>query len=211
MVGGRFYVTDTGNRRVLGWSGGIPATDIPADIVLGQTDVAGRDENRGGDANSGSFRWPHGVAGTDDLFLVADAGNHRVLGWSPHPEADAGAELVRGQGDFVTASELPYAPQHGDTLRFPYSIDVDSGRLAVSDTANNRILLWESLPAAGDAPGGPTADAVLAQPTFSANGENRWDLVGRDTLCWPYGISLRGDLLAVADSGNNRVVLWRRE
>jgi hypothetical protein len=29
-----------------------------------------------------------------------------------------------------------------------------------------------------------------------------------DTLCWPYGLALHGRTLAVADSGNNRVVLW---
>jgi hypothetical protein len=57
---------------------------------------------------------------------------------------------------------------------------------------------------------GAAADFVLAQPTFATNGENRWSSVEHDTLCWPYGISLRGDVLAVADSGNNRVVIWRR-
>ena len=28
-----------------------------------------------------------------------------------------------------------------------------------------------------------------------------------DSLCWPYGLSLAGDVLAVADSGNNRVMI----
>ncbi len=57
---------------------------------------------------------------------------------------------------------------------------------------------------------GRGADHVLAQPDFGSNGENRWTSVQRDTLCWPYGLSLRGDTLAVADSGNNRVMVWRR-
>ena len=38
-----------------------------------------------------------------------------------------------------------------------------------------------------------------------------WDRVDADTLCWPYGLDWLGgetDLLAVADSGNNRVVVW---
>jgi hypothetical protein len=204
VVGSRFYVTDTGNRRVLGWSGGVPTTDVAPDLILGQDDATGRDENRGADATAASFRWPHGIAGTSDLLLIADAGNHRVLGWAAHPAADSPADSVRGQTDFATVSELPYAPQTGATLRFPYAIDVHRGELAVSDTANNRVLLW-------DTPSAITPAAVLGQPTFSANGENRWDLVGRDTLCWPYGLSLRDDTLAVADSGNNRVVLWRRE
>jgi len=30
----------------------------------------------------------------------------------------------------------------------------------------------------------------------------------RDSLCWPYNVATRGDTLVVADSGNNRVLLW---
>jgi hypothetical protein len=33
-------------------------------------------------------------------------------------------------------------------------------------------------------------------------------VAGRDTLCWPYGAAAAGGTLAVADSGNNRVLLW---
>ncbi len=210
VLGNRFYVADTGNRRVLGWSGGIPTSEAtPPDLVLGQGDGRARAENRGGEPGRGSFRWPHDLAGTSDLLLVADAGNHRLLGWQPHPEADRPADLVLGQPDFTTATEWPYAPQRADTLRFPYAADVDGGRLAVADTANNRVLLWDALPQRGPETVGVPADAVLGQPSFAANGENRWSGVEEDSLCWPYGLSLRGDLLAVADSGNNRVLLWR--
>jgi hypothetical protein len=206
IVGDRFWVADTGNRRVLGWDGGLPTTDRPADVVLGQPDAHHREENRGGVVDAHSFRWPHAITGTDDLLLVADAGDHRVLGWQPHPDKDGPADLLFGQPGFDSATEWPYGPHTGDRFRFPYAVALDGGRLAVSDTANNRILLWDAVPADGRA-----ADHVLAQPTFASNGENRWSSVQHDTLCWPYGLSLHGDRLAVADSGNNRVVLWRRE
>ncbi len=206
LLGGRFWVADTGNRRVLGWDGGIPEPGRPADVVLGQPGASSRQENRGEPIGPAGFRWPHAITGTDDLLLVADAGDHRILGWSPHPDRDEPANVLLGQLDFQTANEWPYGPQAGDRFRFPYGAMVDGGRLAVADTANNRILLWDSLPG----PEGRPADHVLAQPDFAVNGENRWALVGRDTLCWPYGLHLRGDLLAVADSGNNRVVLWGR-
>jgi hypothetical protein len=49
---------------------------------------------------------------------------------------------------------------------------------------------------------------VLGQRDFDGAGENRWDAIRDDTMCWPYGLHLRGDRLAVADSGNNRVVVW---
>lgn len=209
VVGSRFWVADTGNRRILGWSGGIPDPGMPADIVVGQPDSSHREENRGAAVSASSFRWPHALAGREDLLLVADAGDHRMLGWSPQPEADRPADLVLGQPDFVTAQEWPYGPQRADRFRFPYAVALDSRggteRLAIADTANNRVLLWDGVPTDGRG-----ADAVLAQPTFAANGENRWSAVHRDTMCWPYGIALHGDALAVADSGNNRVVLWRR-
>lgn len=205
MVGDTFWVADTGNRRVLGWRNGIPDPGRPADVVLGQPDASHREENRGESAGPASFRWPHDIAGNEHLLLVADAGDHRVMGWSPAPDADAPAKMLLGQPDFGSADEWPYGPHTGDRFRFPYAIGLAQDTLAVADTANNRILLWDGVPADGRA-----ADHVLAQPNFGTNGENRWASVQRDTLCWPYGLSLCGDRLAVADSGNNRVVIWRR-
>lgn len=210
IVGNGFWVADTGNRRVLGWLDGIPGPGRPADVVLGQPDATHREENRGQSAGPASFRWPHAIAGRDDLLLIADAGNHRVLGWTPPPTADRPADLLIGQSDFSASEEWPYGPHSGDRFRFPYAIGLQTAadgveRLAIGDTANNRILLWDGVPTA-NAP----ADYVLAQPSFAANGENRWTAVQRDTLCWPYGLSLYNDRLAVADSGNNRVVIWRR-
>lgn len=205
IIGNTFWVADTGNRRVLGWRNGIPAPGRPADVVLGQPSPTHREENRGGMPGPASFRWPHDIAGREDLLLIADAGNHRILGWSPAPGTDCPADILLGQPDFTGAEEWPYGPHTGDRFRFPYAIGLADDRLVVADTANNRILLWDGVPADGRA-----ADHVLAQPSFGTNGENRWTSVQRDTLCWPYGLSLRGDRLAVADSGNNRVVIWRR-
>jgi hypothetical protein len=204
VVDGRFYICDTGNRRVLGWHDGLPLDGRAADVVLGQPDARSRAENRGGAAGADSFRWPHALAGTGrGGIVVADAGNHRLLRWDEHPDADRRADGVLGQPDFLSNSELPYQSQAG-RLRFPYALAGPPG-LAVADTANNRVLVWDERPPDGRAP-----DAVLAQPDLAAAGENRWDAVAADTLCWPYGLARDGDTLAIADSGNNRVVLWER-
>nr|WP_225438589.1 hypothetical protein [Candidatus Frankia nodulisporulans] len=209
LVGGRFYVADTGNRRVLGWSDGLPTSpDTPPDLVLGQPDPSAHADNRGGAPGPASFRWPHDITGTDDRLLVADAGDQRLLGWTPHPGVDTDADLVLGQPDAVTCTETPYAPGRPDRLRFPYAADCDDTVLAVADTANNRVLLWED-PWAGGRPAS-SASVVLGQPSFADTGENRWSSVCPDTFCWPYGLSLHGGRLAVADSGNNRVILWER-
>ena len=76
----------------------------------------------------------------------------------------------------------------------------------MADTANIRVLFWHTPPTEGVF---HPADAVISQPDFASNGENRWGKVDRDTLCWPYGIHLHRGQLAVADSGNNRVMIWQ--
>ncbi len=203
LVAGVFWVADTGNRRVLGWRGGLPLDGRAADILLGQADPAAREDNSGelGDA---TFRWPHALCGDDRTLYVADAGDHRVLGFSP--PGSPNAELVLGQQSADIADEFKNRPQGPHRLRFPYAVVGDEKRLIVADTSNNRVLLWHGLPRHG---AGVPADTVLGQADLEANGENRCDAVADDSLCWPYGLSLAGDLLAVADSGNNRVVFWQ--
>jgi hypothetical protein len=139
---------------------------------------------------------------------VADAGNHRVLRWDAPPDEDRPADSVLGQPDFATGTEFPYVPQVG-RLRFPYGIASKEGSLAIADTANNRILIQHHA-----APGDPLdPDLSLGQLDLAGNGENRWDAVAADTLCWPYGLTWHAgarELIAIADSGNNRVVIWER-
>lgn len=215
MVGKRFYVADTGNRRVLYWNR-FPDQDRPADGWLGQEDATSNRENRGGSVAANSFRWAHDIAGDSDQLWVADAGNHRVLGWDGELGHERAADRVLGQEGFQTASELPYFGQGPKCLRFPYAIDLcrwapsdaQAGvvRLyAVADTANNRVLLWSLGRTAG---ADSAAIDVIGQVSFEANGENRWEQVTMETLCWPYGVSFHRGRLAIADSGNNRVVVW---
>lgn len=214
VIDGRCYVADTGNRRVLIWRNGLPEPGQPADIVLGQPDPHQRDENRGDAVGPASFRWPHAFAGDGAGGVwVVDAGNHRALHWHQHPEQDEPADRVLGQPDLTHGEEFPYVPQRG-TLRVPYGLSATGDGIAVADTANNRVLMYGH-----DDVGLALPSAVLAQPDLTANGENRWHRVAADTLCWPYGLHWSAlehsvneptELLAVADSGNNRVVLWDR-
>lgn len=206
LLDGVFWVADTGNRRVLGWTGGLPLDDRPADILLGQASPDAREDNSGalGDA---TYRWPHAIAGDRQTLYVADAGDHRVLGFTPAPRhADDSATLVLGQAAADVADEFKNRPQGAHRLRFPYAVVSDANRLFVADTSNNRVLVWHGLPREG---AGSPADTVLGQGDFDGNGENRWDQVADDSLCWPYGLSLAANLLAVADSGNNRVMFWQ--
>ncbi len=204
-IDGWFWVADTGNRRVLGWHG-VPEPGRAPDVLLGQSTFGDRSENRGGAVSGSSYRWPHAIAGDSEGLYVADAGNHRVLGWAPHPRADRPADLALGQATFATSDELPHRPQGPQRLRFPYAVALEGQTLAVADTANNRVLFWHSRPKQGTF---LPADQVIGQPDFDKSGENGWKAVTAETLCWPYGLHLHRGLLAVADSGNNRVMIWR--
>jgi hypothetical protein len=69
---------------------------------------------------------------------------------------------------------------------------------------NHCVLLWDVRELVS---GGPAYD-VLGQKDFQGNGENGWQAVRHDTLCWPYGVRLHRGRMAIADRGNNRVVMW---
>lgn len=203
VFGGNLVITDTQNRRVLVYDG-VPRRDAPAVLAMGQADSTSGAENRGTGPGPRSFRWPHAVCTFAGVRWVADAGNHRLLGWSATADLTGPADHVIGHGDFTSSHEMPHVPQGPAKLRFPYAVAADAGRMLVADTANNRILGWRGEPA----PLGAAASFVLGQHDFDKAGENRWDMILPDTLCWPYGMDLAGTSLAVADSGNNRVTLW---
>ncbi|MCK5941774.1 MAG: NHL repeat-containing protein [Planctomycetes bacterium] len=209
VIDGDLHVADTQNRRVLAWDG-VPVEDRPADRVVGQDDFESGEENRGRGVGADTFRWPHAIASSRPGELwIADAGNHRLLGFGDGTDRSGPADRLVGQERFDIAFELPHRPQGPGRLRFPYGLVSDDRHVFVADTANNRVLAYRA-PLSGH----DEAVAVLGQPDFDKAGENRWTEVAPDTLCWPYGLALHrdptlGTLLAIADSGNNRVVVWR--
>jgi hypothetical protein len=89
-------------------------------------------------------------------------------------------------------------------MNMPYGLALLDGVLTVADTANSRLIGFSS----GHLHMDCSAISVAGQPTFADKGDNRWSFPTRDSLCWPYGIAAAGRTLAIADSGNNRVLLW---
>jgi hypothetical protein len=200
--GARLWVADTGNRRVLRFDGLPAANGAPADLVLGQPDFNRRDENAGA-VDAGSMRWPHAVAHWQGSLCVADAGNNRVLMWSGDPQQNhILADGILGQHGALALDHNrgEYWPT-ARSLNMPYGLAVHDDRLLVADTANSRVLRFDS-------PDRPDARAVAGQYGFSDKGDNRWLPATRDSLCWPYALVIHGDTCIVVDSGNNRVLLW---
>jgi hypothetical protein len=203
---GRLFVADTGNRRVLMWER-IPETNgAPADLVLGQRDFTSRDEGAGKGTNPVGMRWPHAIAVVANQLFVADAGSSRIMVWDGSPDRNGMAcDFVLGQQD-TTGSDHNRS-RHDPTassLNMPYGLAVMSDQLIVADTANSRLVGFDVT----RLDMGASAGRLAGQRTFSDKGDNRWQLASRDSLCWPYAVSACGAILAIADSGNNRVLLW---
>jgi len=201
---GKLFVADTGNRRVLMWDAIPERHGAPADLVLGHTSFTTRDENAGADAGAVGMRWPHGIAMWGDELVVGDAGNNRVMGWRARPRDNGCAcDYVLGQASAtgVDHNQSAYYPT-ARTLNMPYGLAVLGDRLAVADTASSRLVAFAARDT--NAPAGWLA----GQPRFSDKGDNRWAPAARDSVCWPYSIAACGATAVVADSGNNRVMLW---
>ncbi len=206
IADGKLIVCDTGNRRVLVWDAIPTENGTPADLVLGQGDFVTRDDNAGQAGGALGMRWPHGIAATGGMLFVSDAGNNRVMVWRRFPTSvGQPCDFVLGQTDFrgLDHNRSSYYPT-SSALNMPYGLAVQGGMLVVTDTANSRLLGFELDGLAMDSP----AIALAGQPTFSDKGDNRWRSASRDSVCWPYSAAACGDMLVVADAGNNRVLFW---
>lgn len=217
-------VADAWNNRVLLWHGLPRECNRPADVVLGQADFCSGLANRGlGTQRTDTLNWPYGVAIHQGRLYVADTGNRRVLAWHSLPETNgrpadvvldeglrwphgiaAAADSLfvadAGLGRVLAWKRLDFQGAFGEGVNMPYGVAVQAGRLVVADTAHSRLLGFETA-------GGP-ARWLAAQAGLSDAGDNRWRPAARDSLCWPYGLAACGATLVVADSGNNRVLLW---
>lgn len=156
-------IADGEANRVLIWSQLPAASGVNWDLVLGQTSatssVAG--------TSATQLNAPRGVFTDGKVLLVADTLNNRVLVWTSIPTVnDQAADLVLGQADFDSA-EAPDPPTPS-SMNQPADVFYDGERLFVSDSQNNRVMVWEGLPTENNAP----ADYFVGQPSGSTRGEN---------------------------------------
>ncbi len=100
LADGRFYVADSGNNRIVAFSGLPKATGAKADLVLGQKTLARCRANGGGRVSAGGLDAPSAVAFRDGVLAVGDPGNHRVVFYFSPLKSGKEAEHVLGQPTF---------------------------------------------------------------------------------------------------------------
>ncbi|MGD0014133.1 MAG: hypothetical protein ABSD56_06870 [Bryobacteraceae bacterium] len=201
------FLTGQAARAVIGQPSFSAQTPTSSDTVLGGV---------------GGLAYSNGVlVVTDANRMSAGPINHRVLIYQniqqqlpgPTDAPPQGARcpvcvgqagVVLGQADF-TASDGSLS-QSG--LRLPTAVATDGTRLAVADTDNNRVLIWNTIPQSNNAP----ADIVLGQPDFktaapnSDSGDVR--IPSARSMRGPEGVWIQGNKLFVADGQNHRVLIW---
>jgi uncharacterized protein (TIGR03437 family) len=167
---------------------------------------------------------PAGIALVNGVLWVVDANrlgsspdNNRILRFSdvstyPSPTqapdvvgSTCGvcrgvASLVLGQPDFTTSN--PNLAANG--LRNPSGVASDGNILVVADTDNNRVLIWNSLPHANGQP----ANVVIGQPNFTSNATSVPPT--QTSLRGPEGVWLSNGKLFVADSQDNRILIYNK-
>lgn len=194
--GTRLAIADYGHSRVLIYST-LPTAEggvVNSDIVLGQNgDFETSDSAAGADGLSG----PNGVFIGAGKLLVADTDNHRVLIWDSIPtSSDASPDWVLGQSNFDNTDD----DCTSTTLHSPKGVWTDGTHILVADSANNRVLLWNTWPTSN----GAAADVVLGQ----SDAESSATICEDTSLNAPTKVTSNGTQIFVADTGNSRVLVW---
>ena len=197
-------------------------TGQAARLVIGQSTFTAQDSNSSDTILGGAS----GLAYAADTLFVADANrvgaspsNHRVLlfqnlSGQSAPPTDAlnyaskcpvcvgKATLVLGQPDFTTTTEnLAATPT---TLRLPTAVASDGVHLVVADTNHNRVLIWNRIPSSNNAP----ADVVVGQATFTTSTIPPNNTPTAKSMRGPQGVWIQNGKLYVADTQNNRVLIY---
>ena len=175
---GAVAVVDKNNSRVLIWNT-IPTSNAqPADIELGQNSLASLSSSPVQTANCTS---PTANATTN-----------------PNPNPWCFGTNIQSIDQPISAS----TPTYNLAMRLPADVWTDGTNLLVSDFANNRVLVWATVPNIINLL--PTA--VLGQNQFGTYTPSGGS--GTTGMNQPFGVASDGTNVFVADTGNNRVLVY---
>ena len=193
VVGNKLIIAEQVNARVLIYNE-IPRTNnAAADVVLGQTSFTAVSLGTSQTIMTDVFF----VSSDGIRLVVTERLNNRILIWNAMPQTNtAPADVVVGQVNFNTAA----TGTGPSAISGPFGASTDGQRLFVADTENNRILIWNKIPTANNAP----ADLVLGQPDFVTT----TGAAGQSRTNRPFGVMFDGRQLFVIDRQNNRVLIW---
>jgi uncharacterized protein (TIGR03437 family) len=226
------WVADTANSRVL-YYGEITQNGQSAKFALGQPDLNQNQQFTKYPlylTRADTLLSPTSVTTDGRRVLVADNGANRILIWNTIPTASGkAADVVIGQPDMDTSlqiSNILYAPKMcpsngtdangvatypircAATLSRPRFALIAGEQLFVSDSGNDRVLVFNQVPTANAA----SADVVLGQPDFELNQStdsgNPQAVASSGSFKTPSSLAWDGENLYVADIYNRRIMVF---
>jgi sugar lactone lactonase YvrE len=195
------YVADAGNNRVLEYNDALATSNATANHVWGQGGSFSSNFCNSPSLSATSLCGPTGVGlDSSNNLYIADASNNRILEYNEtaNPPTNLTPNHVFGQAGSFTTNGANQGGLSAASLSDPQDVEISSGDLVVTDTGNNRVLIFDT-PLTSQ-----TANVELGQPDFLHDGANTVDAQG---MYGNGGIAIdASNHLYVADFNNNRVL-----
>lgn len=86
------------------------------------------------------------------------------------------------------------------SLWCPKGVSTSGSKLFVADYANNRVLVWNSMPTANN----QAADYVIGKANFTTNS---LDLTA-SLIAWPRAVKVQDSKLLISDEYSGRILVW---
>jgi uncharacterized repeat protein (TIGR01451 family) len=170
-----------------------------AKIVVGQPDFTSGSTTPSDIVAPGSNSSAVSVKG---VLAVGSQTTNRVLIWNSVPTSNGEpADVVVGQANFTNTANGTTSQRLWNPNGVTFS--PDGNKLIVTDSRNNRLLIWNSIPTTNNVP----ADVVVGQNDFtSRNARNT-----QNGLNYPSDVQVTpSGKMIVTDRGNSRVLIFNK-
>ncbi len=185
----------------------IISNNMDASLVLGQIDFTSSSQNIDGTTpKANSLKTVQGIYSdfANDRLAIADRGNNRILIFTNFPSTNGeSATIALGQPDLITNTENN-GGRSATSLSAPKDVVWNGAELFVSDTGNNRTLVWTSFPTNF----AEAADYVVGQPdmvtgTASTGGRSASTIKSY----YAHSAFATENYLYTAEHGSNRLLI----
>ena len=199
--GTSLWIADTGNRRVLHYKSIPTSSFAEADGVIGKKSFTERDYDHE------DAIWPYSVKiSPEGKMAITDTQYYRVLLWNKWQDGfSQQADVIIGQPSFEAngQNQFGWFPE-AHSLNWCYDTCFYQEGIWVADTGNSRILWYPEVPQEHNS----KATDLLGQNNFQTGSENKNSIRSTETsYYWPFSLSMQGNILAAADTGNHRIII----
>jgi uncharacterized protein (TIGR03437 family) len=201
ILGGASGVAWAGNRLYVADSNRVAASPLDDRVVVFDTTLI-PDAHTDLVQDGALYGQPSCYVCGTQASLVLGQNTFYPPTWTPSGQSTTQAAYypgVNGGQDPANTSTPENASLNNAT-----AVASDGVRLAVADTDNNRVLVWNTIPTSNNQH--PTL--VLGQPDFNTVQQQQQGVVTATTMRGPQGVWISNNKLYVADTQNYRILIW---